>query len=249
MPLGPRPDEWDPNSVVGVRERLQISGFGIKKPLNFQDQISQHKWRYAAGDTGVKTKEQAASAHSNARTRVWNLEMAERASAIDKDDRTDEQKAAIQKVDNWWAYRQSRIGNSGGSPMIPPPAKWRPDLVGEERTGDAWRYAAELTEDGSAKTAKAHKNTRAKIIRDFRLAEANDKDPCDRTKEDDDVIAADVVEKEKQKKRRKASNKKRQKAQQDDNKAKIKKLFGEAGLNSTKFGEGEEREKTSRKWW
>ena len=74
--LGPRPDEWDPNSVVGVSERLQISGFGIKKPLNFQDQISQHKWKYAAGDTSDKTKEQAATAHRTARVRVWDLEMA-----------------------------------------------------------------------------------------------------------------------------------------------------------------------------
>ena len=75
-PFKPPPDGWDPNTVVGVRERLQISGFGIKNPLNFQDQITNHKWKYAAGDTGVKTKEQAAKAHCNARVRVWDLEMA-----------------------------------------------------------------------------------------------------------------------------------------------------------------------------
>ena len=77
MPIGPRPDEWDPNSVVGVRERLQISGFGIKKPLNFQDQITNHKWKYAAGDTTGKTKEQTAKAHIEARRCVWDSEMAE----------------------------------------------------------------------------------------------------------------------------------------------------------------------------
>ena len=109
-PLKSPPDGWDHNTVVGVRERLPISGFGIKKPLNFQDQIKNHKWRYAAGNTGDTTKEQATKAHSNARTRVWNLEMAERASVIDKDDRTDEQKADIQKVEHSRAYQNSRKG-------------------------------------------------------------------------------------------------------------------------------------------
>ena len=37
------PVNWDPNTVVGVRERIKIYGFGIKKPLNFEDRISQHK--------------------------------------------------------------------------------------------------------------------------------------------------------------------------------------------------------------
>ena len=159
-PLKSPPDGWDPNTVVGVRERIQISGFGIKNPLDFQTQITNHKWKYAAGNTGVKTKEQAAQAHSDARTRVWDLEMAKRARAIDEEKRTHEQKADIQKVDHKRAYDKSRKGNSGGPPMIPPPAKWRTDLVGEERTGDAWRYAAKLNKDGSAKTVHAHESTR-----------------------------------------------------------------------------------------
>ena len=111
-PLKPPPDGWDPNTVVGVRERIQTSGFGIKKTLNFQDLITNHKWKYAAGDTGDKTKEQARLAHRDARANVWNLEMAKRARAIDKDDRTDEQKAVIQKVDHRCAYDKSRKGNS-----------------------------------------------------------------------------------------------------------------------------------------
>ena len=76
-PIKPPPDGWDPKTVVGVRERLQISGFGIKKPLNFQDQITNHKWKYAAGDTGDKTEKQAAVAHIDARRYVWDSEMAE----------------------------------------------------------------------------------------------------------------------------------------------------------------------------
>ena len=93
-PLNPPPAGWDPKTVVGVRERLQISGFGIKKPLNFQDQIKDHKWKYCAGDTGDMTQKQAANAHSHARHRIWDEEMADRARAIDEDDRTDEHKAA-----------------------------------------------------------------------------------------------------------------------------------------------------------
>jgi hypothetical protein len=46
--LSSPPANWDPNTVVGVRERIKISGFGIKKPLNFEDQITNHKWKYAA---------------------------------------------------------------------------------------------------------------------------------------------------------------------------------------------------------
>jgi len=82
------PIEWDPRTVIGVRERLQISGFGIKKPINFQDQISQHKWRFAAGDTVGKTKEQALQEHQNARERVWDVVMMDRAR--DESKRTDE---------------------------------------------------------------------------------------------------------------------------------------------------------------
>ena len=77
------PDEWDPNTVVGVRERIQISGFGIKKPLKLQDQVTQHKWRFAAGDTAGKTKKQAAQAHNEARNRVWAVVMADRAHPED----------------------------------------------------------------------------------------------------------------------------------------------------------------------
>ena len=77
------PDEWDHNTVVGVRERLQVSGFGIKKPLELQTQISDHKWRYAAGDTAGKTKKQAAQAHNEARKRVWAVVMADRAHPED----------------------------------------------------------------------------------------------------------------------------------------------------------------------
>jgi hypothetical protein len=69
-------------------------------------------------------------------------------------------------------------------------------LVGEART-EKWRYAAGLNKDGSAKTVVAHKDARGVIIRNFRLEEANEKDPCDQTPEDDAVIAADVVWKEK----------------------------------------------------
>jgi hypothetical protein len=112
-PLKPPPDGWDPNTVVGVRERIQTSGFGIKKTLNFQGLITNHKWKYAAGDTTGKNEEQATRAHRFARAKVWDLEMAKRARAIDKDDRTDEQKLAIQKVDHRWAYEESRKGNSG----------------------------------------------------------------------------------------------------------------------------------------
>ena len=81
-PLKPPPDGWDSSTVVGVRERIQTSGFGIKKPLNFQDLITNHKWKYAAGDTTGKTKEQAARAHIDARIRVWGLEMAKRTSLV-----------------------------------------------------------------------------------------------------------------------------------------------------------------------
>ena len=180
-PLKPPPDGWDPKTVVGVSERLQISGFGIKKPLNFQDQITQHKWKYAAGDTGGKTKEQAAIAHRYARVRVWDIVMSDRARAIHEDNRTEEQTADIQKVDYPFAYKKSRKGNSRVTPIIPPPAKWRPELVGEARTGEAWKYAAGSNDDGSTNTKKSHSHARMAIIRDARVDEANDKDSCDRT--------------------------------------------------------------------
>ena len=153
-PLKSPPDGWDPNTV---KLTLQPHLSGSETEHERLQIIKLHKWRYAAGDTDDTTKEQAAKAHSNARTRVLNLEMAERASAIDKDKRTDEQKAAIQKVEHPKAYNKSRIGNSGVTPMIPPPAKWRPDLVGEARTGEAWRYAAGLNDDKSAKTRGARR--------------------------------------------------------------------------------------------
>ena len=153
------PVEWDSATVVGVRERIQISGFGIKKPLKLQAQISDHKWRFAAGDTTGKTEKQSAVAHTKARYRVWDLEMADRARHVAKNNRTDEQTDAIQKVDHPKLYQKSRKGNSCITPMIPPPATWKPELVGEERV-EAWRYTAGLNDDGSAKTVDAHKHAR-----------------------------------------------------------------------------------------
>jgi len=210
--LGPSPDEWDPNTVA---LKLQPHFSGSETETERLGIIKLHRWKYAAGDlTGVNEK-QAGKAHCTARNRVWNLEMAERARDIHEDNQTDEQKAAIFKVDHPNAYEKSRKGNSGRTPMIPPPAKWRPDLVGEERIGDAWRYAAGPNDDESAKTTHAHKQARFKIIRKFRLKEAKDKDLCDRNDEDLKLIAVDKVEKEKKEKRGKAINKKKEKAQQD----------------------------------
>ena len=206
------PDEWDPNTVTLT---LQPHFSGAETNTERLEIIKLHKWRYAAGDLTTKTKEQERTTHKAARERVWNLEMAERARAIDKDKLTDEQKADIQKVDHPRAYRKSRKGNSRVRPMIPPPDKWRPDLVGEERTGEAWIYAAGPNGDKSAKTGMAHMHARARIILYFRLEEAKDKDQCDRTKEDNDVIAADVTLKEKAAKYKKVWTKKRQKVQQD----------------------------------
>jgi len=244
--LGPSPGEWDPATV---KLTLQPHFSGAETETELIEINKLHKWRYAAGDIGIKTKEQAAQAHSHARTRVWDLEMVKRARAIDKDDRTDEQKADIQKVEHSRAYKKSRKGNSGRPPMIPPPKEWRPDLVGEERTGDAWRYAVELNDDESAKTADAHAQARASIIRKFRLKEANDKDPCDRTPEDDAVIAADDVHKAKKKKWIKAWKKEKQKAQQDDNKAKIKNCLVKRGYILRNSERVRNVKKTSRKWW
>ena len=143
------PDEWDPNTVVGVRERIKISGFGIKTPLQLQAQVSDHKWRFAAGDTTGMTEKQTTGAHVRARQRVWAVVMADRARVIDEDNQTDEQKAAIQKMDHPGAYQRSRKGKNRGASMLPPPAKWKPELVGEERM-EAWRYTAGLNDDGSA---------------------------------------------------------------------------------------------------
>ena len=213
--FGPPPDdEWDPNTVALT---LQPHFSGSETEHERLEIIKLHKWKYAAGDLTTKTKEQTARAHKHARTKVWGVVMAERARAIDKDVQTDKQKADIQKVEDPMAYRQSRKGNSFGPPIIPPPDKWRTDLVGESRT-EKWRYVAELNDDKSAKTAGCHHKARMNIIRKFRLDEANKKDLCDRNDEDLKVIAVDVTRAN----LRKASNKKKQKAQQDDNKAKIK---------------------------
>jgi len=210
-PIGPPPDEWDPNSV---KLTLQPHFSGAETEKERLEIIKLHKWKYAAGDITKKTEKKAAQAHSNARAKVWDIVMANRARGFDKDKRTDEQKEAIQKVENRGAYNMSRKGNSGVIPMIPPPAKWRPDLVGEARTGESWKYAAGLNDDKSAKNVMAHSKARARIIRNFRLEEANEKDPCDRNDEDLKVIAADVVHKEKRVNRNNAKNKEKQKAQQ-----------------------------------
>ena len=166
--LGPSPDEWDPNTV---KLTLQPHFSGSETETERLEIIKLHKWKYAAGDLTGKNEKQAATAHRHARTRVWDLEMANRARAIDEEKRTDEQKSDIQKVEHPRAYMMSRKGNSSVPPMIPAPAKWRPDLVGEART-EAWKYAAELNDDESAKTTGAHAHERASIIRKFRLEEA-----------------------------------------------------------------------------
>jgi len=140
--------------------------------------------------------------------------MADRARLVDENDRTDEQKAAIQKVDDRWAYDLSRRGNSTVPPMIPPPATWRPELVGEKRT-ERWRYAAELNGDGGAKNAQAHVHARMKILWDARVDEAKGKNSCDRTQEDDDVIEAEKVRKAERKEHRKARHVKEQRKKQD----------------------------------
>jgi hypothetical protein len=212
--LKPPPEGWDPATVKGVREPLKITGFGIKQPLDIQTQIRDHNWKYAAGNTGDKTQKQAAAAHRDARYRVWNLEMAERARLVDEDNRTDEQKAAFQKVYHPWAYMRSRKGNSCGPTMIPPPATWRPELVGEKRT-ERWRYAAELKNDGIAKTAKAHEHARRIIIRDARVDEAKGKKSCDRTPDDHTAIKEEKDRKAETKQRNATHATKRQQEKQD----------------------------------
>ena len=212
--LSSPPIDWDPNTVVGVRERIKLSGFGIKKPLNFEDQISQHKWKYAAGCTGNKTEKQAASAHRHVRTKVWKDVMAKRARLVDENDRTDAQTAVIQKVDHPGAYEKSRKGNSGVPPMIPPPEKWKSELVGEART-EAWKYAAGLNNDKSAKTIGAHSSARYYIIRNFRVEEAKYKDACDHTPEDLVFINEDEDRKAKNIESRKREYAKKQQTQQD----------------------------------
>ena len=106
--FGPPPDdEWDPNTVALT---LQPHFSGAETEHERLEIIKLHKWKYAAGDLTTKTKEQTAKAHTRARTKGWNVVMANRARAIDKDKRTDEQKAAIQKVDHKKAYEKSRKG-------------------------------------------------------------------------------------------------------------------------------------------
>ena len=213
-PIKPPPEGWNPDSVVGVRERLKILEFGIKQPLNLQAQITDHKWRYAAGDTGDMTEKQAARAHKRARDRVRNLEMAKRARAIDEDNRTDKEKEAIQKVEHPRAYALSRKGNSCITPIIPPPDTWRPELVGEKRT-ETWKYAAGLNDNGSAKNARAHADARKAIIYKARVDEAKDKDLCDRTPEDHIAIKKDNELKAEQKQRSATHDMKKQEKKQD----------------------------------
>jgi len=210
-PISSPPDDWDPATVTLL---LPPPLSGSETETERIKIIKLHKWKYAAGDTGDKTERRATRAHEYARKRVWDIVMANRARVIDKDKQTDEQKVDIQKVDNWWAYRQSRIGTSRGSSMIPPPTKWRPELAGETRT-EKWRYAAGPNNDGSAKKTQNHNDARKSIIRKFRLTEAKRKDPCDRTTEDLKVIAAEVTRKANKSKRDKARDMKRLKAQQD----------------------------------
>jgi hypothetical protein len=212
--LSSPPVDWDPNSVVGVRERIKLSGFGIKKPLNFEDQISQHKWKYAAGCTDNKTEKQAVRAHCDARYNAWIVVMADHARRIPNDDRTDEQTAAIHKVDHPRAYQKNRMGNPGGSPMIPPPAGWKPELVGEARA-EKWKYAAGLDDNGNLKNAMAHAQARIVILRNARIEEVNGKALCDRTEEDHAVIKTEDVRKAKQIQMSKAYNMKQLQKRQD----------------------------------
>jgi hypothetical protein len=194
------PVEWDSKTVVGVRERIKISGFGIKKPLNFQDQITNHKWKYAAGYTGEKTKKQTAAVHIYARKRVWAVVMADRARLVDENDRTDEQNAAIQKVDHPRAYKKSRKGNSGGKPIKSPPATWRTELIGDTRT-EAWKYAGW--------------GVRFIINRNARVEEIQAKDECNWSTEDHDLMEAEDNRRSKKIELRVARENRRQQQQQD----------------------------------
>jgi hypothetical protein len=186
------PADWDPDSVEGVKERILITGFGIKKSIEFQAKITQHKWKYAGGDTKGKTKERAGQVHREARAAVWDIVDADQARLVPEDVRTEEQDDAILKVDDPWQYRKNHAGNSKGSQIIPPDATWRPDLSGEERT-EVWKYAAGKNEDGSSKTAQEHKNARETFRRAALLKAIRDKQGIGLTPADLVVVQKEEV--------------------------------------------------------
>ena len=55
----------------------------------------------------------------------------------------------------------------GGRPIKPPPVNWRPDLTGSDLAW-AWKYAAGVNTDGSAKNADQHKCARCAINRNMK---------------------------------------------------------------------------------
>jgi hypothetical protein len=64
--------------------------------------------------------------------------------------------------------------------LIPPPATWRPDLIGTMRA-DSWRLAAGLNENGGAKTIKAHINARQVVLKKEAIRIIKSKAEGDRT--------------------------------------------------------------------
>jgi hypothetical protein len=159
-----------------------------------------HKWKYAAGETPGKTEKQAKTAHRNARKWVWYREKARLAGLKDEKDRTEKEKDDLFRVKDRAAHQKSHVGNSCVAPMLPPPARWKPWLVGKPRE-KAWKYAAGTNEDGSSKTPDAHASARRVILRDDRVYVAQAKDESERTdedhaimKEDDDRKAKDMAQ-------------------------------------------------------
>ena len=76
------------------------------------------------------------------------------------------------------------VGTAGERRRIPPPATWKPELIGEQRS-HAWKFAGGVNADGSVKD---HRWARAKIKRDANIKNITDKQELERTSEEVDFM-------------------------------------------------------------
>jgi hypothetical protein len=177
-------------------------------------------WKYAAG-TNKDFTDKSATVHKDARLRVWDLEIARFARPKPVEERTEEEKRVLFKVDHPVEYQRSRRGISCVPPIIPPPDKWNPGLIGDART-EAWKNAAGKNKNGTDKTPKAHSDARRTILREDRIRVVQDKHPSEWTDEDRDILKNEEIRLAKERAKSAAQRREIQKKKMDATLAFIK---------------------------
>ncbi|KAJ1464370.1 hypothetical protein T484DRAFT_3645653 [Baffinella frigidus] len=193
----PPPANWDPKSIL-IQKRMLVSGFGITTALDLKSKIVLYQWKFAAG-MNKDGSEKTAQAHKDRRDRYWDHERARLARLKDENDRTPEEKDAIFKADHPGAYQKSRVGNSNGPQIIPPPpdCSWARERshLSKEEFDEAWMYAGGEDKNGNYKSATAHTDKRGSIRWDHKVLVAMSKNECDRSPAERAVIEKEEARK------------------------------------------------------